>query len=113
MYFSRPPFPLTLLNIVPFAVVDAQGCCAQFSNVDQFAPRESTYALTVSKASAAFVNRLAAKYSSACRKKKSRSASVANSIATPLTLSGESVGVVRKSLHLNPRSPGNVAHPSW
>lgn len=71
------------------------------------------YALTVSKASAAFVKRLAAKCSSARRRNSSRSASLANSIATPRFVSGASVGVARKSLQLNPRRPGNVVHPSW
>ena len=74
--------------------------------------RSSTYAFTVSKASAAFINRFVAKYSSACRTKASRSASLANSTATPPALSGVTVGAARNSLQLNPRSPGKVAHPS-
>src|SRR6266849_4338856 len=77
-----------------------------------FAVSASTYAFTVSKASAALVKRCAAKCTSSCRNKFSRAASFAKSTATPPSLSGVSVGVARKSLHLSPRSPGNVAQPS-
>jgi len=76
------------------------------------AARSNTYAFTVSNASAAFVNRRDANAASIPRKNSSRSSSVVNSIATPRSLSGASVGVTRNSPTLNPRSPGNVVHPS-
>jgi predicted RNA binding protein YcfA (HicA-like mRNA interferase family) len=82
-------------------------------NTYRFAACSMTYAFTVSNASAAFVNRRAANASSISRKKLSRSASLANSTATPRSLSGVPVGVARKPLTLNPRSPGSVAHPNW
>src|SRR6266566_3015029 len=78
----------------------------------RLATRSSTYAFTVSKASAEFVNRLRANADSVSRKNASRSSSSANSIATPRSLSGASVGIARNSLTLSPRSPGNVAQPS-
>ena len=78
----------------------------------RLAARSSTYAFTVSKASAEFVNRLRANADSVSRKNASRSSSSANSIATPRSLSGASVGIARNSLTLSPRSPGNVAQPS-
>ena len=58
------------------------------------------------------MNRLAAKCSSSCRINASRSASPANSTATPLSLSGELVGVALKPLQLSPRNPGKVVHPN-
>src|SRR5262249_6847355 len=42
-----------------------------------------------------------------------RCASLANSIATPRSLSGASVGVARNSLTLKPRKPGKVVQPNW
>src|SRR6266849_7153267 len=77
------------------------------------ATRSDAQAFTVSKASAALVNRRAAKCFSIFRKNSSRSASVANSTATPRSLSGVVVRVARKSLQEIPRSPGNVVQPSW
>lgn len=82
-------------------------------NAYRFAAYSSTYAFTVSNASAEFVNRLEAKCSSICRTNKSRSVSLANSTATPLSLSGPVVGTARNSLQLNPCSPGNVVQPTW
>jgi hypothetical protein len=78
----------------------------------RLAARSSTYAFTVSKASAEFVNRLRANADSVSHKNASRWSSSANSIATPRSLSGASVGIARNSLTLSPRSPGNVAQPS-
>src|SRR5207244_2597502 len=77
-----------------------------------FAARSMTQAFTVSNASAEFVKRRAANAASISRKNVSRSSSLANSIATPRSLSGASVGVARNSLTLNPRSPGSVAQPN-
>ena len=70
-------------------------------------------AFTVSKASAALVKRRGPNSASIRRKKSSRSASFANSTATPRFVSGASVGTARKSLQLNPRKPGNVVQPNW
>src|SRR5260370_10152674 len=73
----------------------------------------STYAFTVSKASAEFVNRRDAKYSSSCRKNASRSASFPHSMPTPCSLSGSAAVCARQPLTLSPFSPGSVAHPNW
>ena len=73
----------------------------------------STYAFTVSNASAAFVKRRTANSASSCLKNSLRSALLANSTATPLTESGASVPTARNSEQLNPRKPGRVAQPNW
>src|SRR5437879_217541 len=74
--------------------------------------RSIAQAFTVSNASAEFVKRRAANAASISRKNVSRSASLANSIATPRSFSGASVGVARNSLTLIPPRPGTSAHPT-
>src|SRR5271163_4077704 len=118
----RPALPVGVLLIFGLqksfrvAPEDSHGHFARIAHEIQPPLRLSTWsntkAFTESKASAAFVKRRDPKCSSSCFKKLSRSASPANSTATPRVLSGEIVGIARNSLTLNPRSPGNVVQPN-
>src|SRR5579859_1336288 len=120
---GRPALPVGVLLILglheAFRVVleDSHGlfaCIGHKTGPPLLLPAcSNAQPLTESKASAALVKRRGSKCSSSFFKKASRSKSLANSIATPRSLSGVEVGVARNLLQLNPRSPGNVVQPSW
>src|SRR5580704_6032879 len=77
-------------------------------NQIRFASRSSTKLFTASKAEAPFEKRGAAKCDSRSWSSASRSASVADSKATPCSAFGANVGVAVKSVQLSPRSPGKI-----